>query len=89
MARYSMHLRDGTEKYLDPTALEFPSMEALRTAVLMTACDILKRDAGNGILDSRFRIDAEDDDGAIVYSVELEDAHADLASMRRNAIPAA
>lgn len=80
MARYSMHLRDGTEKYLDPTALDFSSLEALRKAVLITACDILERDAGNGILDGRFRIDAEDEVGAVVYSVDLDHARAELLS---------
>ena len=86
MARYSMHLRDGTERYLDPTALEFPSLEALRMAVLITACELLKRDAGNGTLDTYFRIDAEDDAGAVVYSVELGEAHANLALERMNAL---
>jgi hypothetical protein len=75
MARYSMHLRDGTEKLVDPRALEFPSLEALRTAVLITARELLTRDAGDGMLDFRFRIDAEDEVGAIVYSLQLKHAH--------------
>jgi hypothetical protein len=83
MARYSMHLRDGTENFVDPDALEFPSFEALRVAVLITACDLLKRDAGEGMLDGRFRIDAQDELGAIVYSVELDDAQAELLSIRQ------
>jgi hypothetical protein len=77
-----MHLRDGTEKYLDPIALEFPSLEVLRKAVLIAACDILKRDAGNGMLDGRFRIDAEDQSGSIVYSIDLDHAQAELLSTR-------
>ena len=80
MARYSMHLRDGTETYLDPIALEFSSLDALRKAVLIAACDVLKRDAGNGMLDARFRIDAEDEVGVIVYSVDLDHAWAELLS---------
>jgi hypothetical protein len=78
MARYSMHLRDGTENLLDPDALEFASVEALRTAVLLSARDLLAHDAGNGMLDSRFRIDAENEDGAIVYSIQLRHAVAEL-----------
>jgi hypothetical protein len=78
MARYSMHLRDGTEKLLDPEALEFPSIEALQAAVSITARRLLNRDAGNGMLDSRFRVDAEDESGAIVYSLSLKHAHAEL-----------
>jgi hypothetical protein len=73
-----MHLRDGTEKLLGPDALEFASLEALRMAVLVSARDLLAHDAGNGILDSRFRIDAEDQDGAIVYSIQLRHAVAEL-----------
>jgi hypothetical protein len=51
--------------------------------VLITACDLLKRDAGEGMLDGRFRIDAQDELGAIVYSVELDDARAELLSIRQ------
>jgi hypothetical protein len=83
MARYSMHLRDGTENFVDPHAVEFPSLKALTVAVLVTACDLLKRDAGEGMLDGRFRIDAQDELGAIVYSVELDDARAELLSIRQ------
>jgi hypothetical protein len=74
MVLYSMHLRDGTEKLVNSGALEFPSLEALRDAVLIKARDLLSRDAGNGTLDFRFRIDAEDEYGAIVYSIQLEQA---------------
>ena len=69
MTRYSMHLRDGTEKLVNPDAVEFPSLEALRAAVLITARDLLRHD--DGLLDARFRIDAEDEVGAIVYSLQL------------------
>lgn len=78
MARYSMHLRDGTEKLLDLETLEFPSLEALRAAVLVTARGLLSADAGNGLLDFRFRVDAEDESGAIVYSLLLKHAQAEL-----------
>ena len=76
-----MHLRDGTEKLVDPHSREFSGLEALRAAVLITARDLLSRDAGNGMLDFRFRIDAEDDKGAIVYSLQLKHAHHDLIPM--------
>jgi len=70
-----MHLRDGTEKLVDRNSREFSDLDALRAAVLITARDILSRDAGNGILDSRFRIDAEDESGTVVHSLRLEHAH--------------
>lgn len=77
MARYSMHLRDGTEKLVDHHPREFSGLDALRAAVLITARDLLSRDAGNGSLDFRFRIDAEDEKGAVVYSLQLEHAYLD------------
>jgi len=41
---------------------------------LITARELMRRDAGDGMLDMRFRIDAEDESGAIVYSLQLRDA---------------
>lgn len=46
---------------------------ALRAALLIAARDLMRRDAGNGMLDLRFRIDAEDKGGSIVYSLRLKD----------------
>lgn len=69
MARYYMHLRDGTEELLDPDGQDFPNLAELRDAVLFTARDLLTGDVRDGVLDLRFRIDAEDVDGAIVYSL--------------------
>jgi hypothetical protein len=73
VSRYCMHLRDGTEKLLDPYPQEFSDLAALRAAVLITARDLMRRDAGDGMLDLRFRIDAEDERGTIVYSLQLRD----------------
>ena len=74
MARYFMHLRDGTEELLDPEGREFPSLGALRDAVLVAARDLLMGDIRDGLIDLRFRIDAEDDGGAIVYTLPFEHA---------------
>jgi hypothetical protein len=74
MARYYMHLRDGTEQILDPEGLEFPSVESLRRAVLIAARDLMTGDIRDGVLDFRFRIDAEDEDGVIVYSLPFKHA---------------
>lgn len=69
-----MHLRDSTDELLDPEGLEFPSMEAVRSAVLVTVRDLMAGDIRDGILDFRFRIDAEDEHGEIVYSLPFEHA---------------
>ena len=74
MARYYMHLRDGTEQILDPEGLEFPSVEALRRAVLISARDLMTGDIREGVLDFRVRIDAEDEGGVIVYSLPFKHA---------------
>jgi hypothetical protein len=74
MARYFMHLRDGTEELLDPEGKEFPSLGALRDAVLLTARDLLMGDVRNGIMDLRFRIDAEDEGGRIVHTMPFKHA---------------
>ena len=48
MARYFMHLRDGTEELLDPEGQEFASLAALRDAVLLTARDLMVGDVRDG-----------------------------------------
>lgn len=74
MARYFMHLRDGTDEMLDPEGSEYPSMDALRTAVMRAARDCMIGDLRGGVIDLRFRIDAEDEAGEIVYSLPFRHA---------------
>ena len=74
MPRYFMNLRDGTSELLDPDGQEFATLSALRHCVLVTARDLLVGDIRDGIIDLRFRIDAEDEAGIVVYSLEFQDA---------------
>ena len=74
MTRYFMNLRDGTEELLDPDGLEFVSLDELRKAVLATARDLMCGDMVAGVLDFRFRIDAEDGAGVIVYTLPFKHA---------------
>ena len=74
MARYFMHLRDGSEEVLDPEGRDYPSLDALRNAVLAAARDLMAGDVKAGAIDFRFRIDAEDENGSIVYSLPFKDA---------------
>lgn len=80
MTLYSLHLRDGTEKFVDARPREYPSLGRLRLAMVVAAREALARDAGEGNLDFRFRIDAEDETGVIVCSVRLEHAAQNGAS---------
>jgi hypothetical protein len=73
--RYFMHLRDGSQELLDPEGFEHQSLDALRKAVLATARDLIGTDARDGgVIDFRFRIDAEDEDGVLVYSLPFQHA---------------
>ena len=74
MARYFFHLRDGSDVALDPDGRQFDDLETLRDAVLMNARDCLAGDIRSGILDLRFRIDAEDEGGKVVYSLPFKHA---------------
>jgi hypothetical protein len=74
MPRYFMHLRGPIEELLDHEGREFPTLEALRAAVLFSARDLLAGDVRNGVVDFRFRIDAEDETGAIVHSLPFKHA---------------
>ena len=69
MARYFMHLRGGTDELRDTEGRDFPNLDALRDAVLFTARDLLTGDVRTGTLDLRFRIEAEDEGGEIVYAM--------------------
>jgi hypothetical protein len=74
MALYYMHLRDSIDECLDPEGKEFDDIDALRTAVLVSARDLMAGDIRRGIIDFRFRIDAEDVNGDIVYSLPFKHA---------------
>jgi hypothetical protein len=69
-----MNLRDGSEELLDPDGMEFETLDELRKAVLATARDLMCGDMIAGVLDFRFRIDAEDADGVIVYTLPFKHA---------------
>ena len=74
MTRYFMNLRDGTEELLDPEGVEYESLQALREAVLRTVRDLMSGDMVGGVIDFRFRIDAEDAAGVIVYTLPFKHA---------------
>jgi hypothetical protein len=75
VTKYFMNLRDGTEELLDPEGVEYVSLDALRKAVLATVRDLMSNDMKvGGVIDFRFRIDAEDADGVIVYTLPFKHA---------------
>ena len=72
MSRYFMHLRDSVDECLDPEGRDFDDMESLRKAVMFAARDLIAGDIRRGVIDLRFRIDAETRDGKIVYSLPFK-----------------
>jgi hypothetical protein len=74
LARYFFHLRDHTEESLDPDGSELPDLSAVIAAALFQARDTLSHELRKGVLDLRFRIDVEDETGALVHSLPLHEA---------------
>jgi hypothetical protein len=77
MAQYFMHLRGENHKQLDSKGREFPSLMALRNAVLFRARDLLSGEDCTGAalhLDPRSRIDAEDASGSVVHTLSFKHA---------------
>lgn len=75
MARYYLHLRDGTDQILDAEGQEFPAIAAVRKAVLAGARDVMGNDIkSGGVMDLRYWIDVENEAGEVVYSLPFEHA---------------
>lgn len=74
MSLYYLHVRDGTSEILDPEGSEFASLDELRKCVLRSARELMLCGMQRGILDLRFRIDAEDAKGNVVYTLPFKHA---------------
>jgi hypothetical protein len=72
--RYYMQLRDGTDQLLDPDGIERADLDALRKDVLMAVRAMISEEVKGGVIDLRFRIDAEDREGVIVYTLAFAEA---------------
>ena len=74
MTRYYMQLRDGTEHLLDAEGLEYADIDELKKRVLIAVRELMSEDIKGGVIDLRFRIDAEDREGVIVYTLAFAEA---------------
>jgi len=74
VTKYFLHLRDSVDELLDPDGHEFAGMDALKAAVLFNVRDLMAGDLRTGIIDFRYRIDAEDENGNVVYSLPFKHA---------------
>jgi hypothetical protein len=74
MTRYFLHLRDHVDEIFDVEGIDLPSLDALKKAVIEAARDVMIGDLRNGVLDFRYRIDAQDEQGAVVFSLPFQHA---------------
>lgn len=74
MPRYFFHLRDHVDELLDAEGTEFADLESVKHAALRAARDVMMGDLRNGIIDFRYRIDAESQNGEIVFSLPFKHA---------------
>lgn len=74
MDRYFLHVRDGTHELLDEEGVEYRNLGALHKGVLEAVRDLIAGEALQGAINLKQRLDAENGDGEIVYTLEFEDA---------------
>lgn len=75
MARFFLHLRDGTDEVLDPEGLELSDLRSVEKAALAGARDIISNEIkSSGLMDLRYRIDAENAAGEILHSLPFAQA---------------
>ena len=73
MPHYFMHLIDGIDRLLDPDGVEMPA-HGVGSAALRAARDCMAGDVHDGRLDLRYRIEVQDQRGAVVHRLEFADA---------------
>jgi hypothetical protein len=88
MARYFLHLRDSIDELLDPEGVELPDVEALRKCVLETVRDLISGDVRDGVIDLRYRIEAENEAGQVVYVLHFRHAFTIIPEPGGGATPA-
>ena len=74
MGRYFFHLRDGSDQLLDPDGVELPGDAEAKARAIAAARDTLSHEMKDGKIDLRYRIDVEDAEGTVLFSMPFEDA---------------
>lgn len=74
MPLYFFHLRHQFEEIIDPEGQDLGGIDAARNLALDAARDTLSADMKKGIIDLRFRIDVEDEQGTLLHSIAFKDA---------------
>lgn len=74
MPLYFFHLTDGEDTLIDAEGLELRGVEEAKATALLQARDIVSHEALKGSIDLAQRIEVRDEAGAIVCSINFEDA---------------
>jgi hypothetical protein len=74
MPLFYLHLRSDSDDLRDLEGTELPHLSAAKDAALFSARDTLSHEMKQGRLDLRYRIDVEDHQGHIVYTLPLSKA---------------
>lgn len=73
MPQFFFHLTNGADTALHPKAIELPD-EAVPSAALFLARDIMAGDVRDGRLNLHYRLDVHRGDDQLVHSLRFEDA---------------
>lgn len=73
MPLFFFHLRDGVDQVIDPDGMNLP-FEKIESVALLQARDCMAGDVKSGCLDLTYRIDVQDADGGIVFTLAFADA---------------
>ena len=72
MPRYFLHLRDHVEEVVDAEGMEYADLQALKKGVIAAARDVMSGDLRAGLIDFRYRIDAVNEAGAVVFTLPFQ-----------------
>lgn len=73
MPRFFAHLRGNVEELVDCDGVELP-VEQVAGFALRCARDVIAGDVLDGSVDLNYRIDVEDAEGTVVYSLSFTEA---------------
>ena len=74
MPQYFLHLRNDTDELIDEDGTEAATIADVRALVRRAVLDLICGDVMGGEIDLRHRIDAEDEQGVIAYTLRFSDA---------------
>ena len=74
MARFYFHVRDRLNQLIDPDGVELPDLPTAVERAKLAVRDMLSHDMKIGIVDVGHRLDVENAQGAILYTLAFREA---------------